>query len=119
MSKQHHSLSALSSAFEEGILKVKVVEIGGWDMDADASKNVAHGLTLSKIRAVSVVVRNDAGDTYYAFSTASPTNPHDIVIQYIDATNVVLQRANSTAFDSTGYDQTPYNRGWITIWYEP
>ncbi len=22
-------------------------------------------------------------------------------------------------FDSTAYNQTSYNRGWITIWYEP
>lgn len=101
---------------ESGCLAVKVIEIGDWNMDANASIAVAHGLTLSKIKSVSVMVRNDADDAYYqlcgfdgatlpAYQTA------------IDATNINVTRKTSDTFDSTDFDSTSYNRGWVTIIY--
>ena len=100
-------------------LQPKLVEIGDWNMVADSSVDVAHGLTLAKIRSVEGLIRNDA-DTGYSpipsgggndvfFNAATPT----------DATNVRLNRLGAGAFDSTSYNATSYNRGWLLIWHTP
>src|SRR5690606_22437613 len=48
-------------------LKKKIVEIGDWNMDANPSKDVAHGLGSSykKIRSISVMVRDDTDTNIY------------------------------------------------------
>jgi hypothetical protein len=92
----------------------KSIQIGDWDMDTDATKSVAHGQTLSKILNVSCLVVNDAGDKkYQAIGHDGGTIP--LEIQEIDATNVVLARKAGGTFDSTDFDSTSYNRGFITI----
>ncbi len=94
-----------------------VVEIGDWDMDTTASVAIAHGLTLSKIRSVSALIRNDAGTVLY------PLIGHDgaaaaAMIETIDATNINIIRAAGGDFDGADFDSTSYNRGWIKIDYE-
>lgn len=53
-------------------------------------------------------------------------------LPYFDSTSIVawfgsklespdqisIQRANGSLFDASGFDDTGYNRGWITIYYE-
>lgn len=46
-------------------LKVKVVDIGPWNMDSSDSSSVTHGLTLANIRSVNVLIRNDVGTVSY------------------------------------------------------
>lgn len=98
----------------------KIIDIGDWNMDSTASVTITHGLTLSKIRTVSVMVQGDDDlatyprlfpDTYY-----SGTN-RGFFIGYIDATSVYIERLAASIFDATGFDDTSYNRGWITITY--
>ena len=93
----------------------KIIEIGDWDMDTDATKAVAHGETLTDIRMVQALIRNDANDTLY------PLLNHDgaaasAMVDTIDATNVNLLRANGGDFDKADFDSTSYNRGWLAIW---
>lgn len=99
-------------------LNVKVLNIGDWNMDSTPSVNVAHGLTLSKIRRVNVFIRNDADTTYYELSgwigAAAAVVGCPI---YAGSTNVTIYREGGIAFDSTNFDSTSYNRGWIVIWY--
>jgi hypothetical protein len=110
-------------------MKVKVVNIGDWNMDSDAQAIVAHGITdFKKIREVSVLIRNDADDKVYPLQFLV-TGVHPIMgghMAEINATNIVLRRIGSTEavdfvgtatalFDGTDYDSTTYNRGWITI----
>lgn len=100
----------------------KVLEIGDWNMDADSSKAVAHGLTHSKIISIKVIIRDDsdsnrsdlvgtqdiAGTLHYKGSTS------------LDATNINLSRVPSTnngLFDNTNYDSTSYNRGYVSVKY--
>jgi len=97
----------------------KIIEIGDWNMDSTASISVAHGLTLSKIMAVSAIIRNDADSTRYQVPPLPVAVASFAVrISTIDATNVGLAREAGGFFDAnTDYDATSYNRGWLVIWY--
>lgn len=99
-------------------LREKVIDIGDWDMDATITVNVAHGLTVTKIRTISVLIRGDNDTDYHDFASIennalSSTNA-SITAQ---TTNVNITRSTSGPFDSTAYNLTSYNRGWITIQY--
>ncbi len=97
--------------------KRKIVNIGDWDMDANATASVAHGLTVSKIRQVSAIIIDDAATNYYQI-TPRGTFATDVWISYYDATNIYLGRgAAPGAFDSTDFNATSYNRGWVVIEY--
>jgi hypothetical protein len=96
----------------------KIVDIGDWNMYANETVAVAHGLTLSKIRSVSVLIRNDADSVYYQIPGVQTAYTQvDLIISYINGTNVYLGRAGSGLFDSTDFNATSYNRGWIVIDY--
>lgn len=125
--------AAATVVVDEGKLgmKTKVVNIGTWDMPAAPTKVVAHGLAdFTKIREVSVLIRNDAADKIYPL-TFQVTGVHPVMgghISEINATNVVLRRISTTEaadfvttgtglFMSTDFDETTgsYNRGWVII----
>lgn len=93
-------------------LNLKVLDIGDWNMDSTSTLNVAHGLTLSKIRKVSVQIREDSAasqrDLDYLDTAGWFT---------ADSTYIALARYAAGVFDNTSYDSTSYNRGWILIWY--
>ncbi len=100
------------------VLNTKVINIGNWNMDSTAVFNVAHGLVLSKIRTISVVVQND---------DATYTSPLDFIVQasglgsggyFANSTNISMSRVTGSTWDSVGYDNpSASNRGWITIQY--
>ena len=94
-------------------LNIKIVNIGDWNIDADSETTVAHGLTLSKIRSISVIIRNDANNEHRDLG-AQTGGTSSFQWIYANATNIVL-RADS--FANTNYDSTGYNRGWVTIHY--
>ena len=103
------------------VLLKKIINIGIWNMSGTSSTTVSHGLTLSKIRGVSVMVRNDADDKHYpldrqAFGNGAP----DGGVVEISSSLVQIGRLTSGFFDSTAFDNTSgsYNRGWVTIEYE-
>ena len=92
-----------------GVLQTIVVEIGDWNMDSTASVNVAHGIAdFKKIRSVTGIIRNDGDTTSYPIA-------EDCSVSSIGSTNVVLARTESGDFDSSDFDSTSYNRGWITL----
>lgn len=87
----------------------KVISIGNWDMDATPSVNVAHGLTLSKIKRVSAsIIRDDSALTTELLSAGS--------ISW-DATNIILGRTAAGLFDSTDYNTASFNRGYVIVGY--
>ena len=101
-------------------LKVKVIEIGDWDMSTAtgvSSTTVAHGLTLANIRAISVIIRGDVGlniSKDLNLINGSGTGRNGV---RADLTNITMNRETSGEFDNVNYDATSYNRGWVTIWY--
>ena len=104
-----------------GNLEVPVtieIDIGDWDMDANDTVSVAHGLSATEwksARRLQVVVRNDGDITYFLLYTQ--TGASDLA-QW-DDTNVILFIDSPGQFDKTDFDATSYNRGWITFCYTP
>lgn len=102
-------------------LKIKIIDIGDWDMDATTNIDIPHGLTLANIRSASALVRHDLDTAYYALTPGNITGPTEVdgFMGLIDSTNIKLVRRAGGIFDNTGFDSTSYNRGWITITYIP
>lgn len=90
-------------------LKRKILEIGDWNMDSLSPVYVAHGLSISNIRRVTILIRDDANTSYYNFESYGSF--------FIGVTNISLNRTFSSIFDSTSFDSTSYNRGWVIIEY--
>ena len=95
----------------------KIVEIGAWNMDTTSNVSVAHGLTLSKIRSVSVMIKNDSSTAHYPIGyrvSSSDYTPSGAV--YLTDSNVVILRATAGTFDDIAFVSSS-NRGWIVIDY--
>ena len=91
------------------------LEIGDWDMDATLSVNIAHDLSATEwktLRNMTVTIRNDLDTVVYDFDSYPSCHIS------ADSTNIVMTRLGSF-FDSTDFDSTSYNRGWITFNYTP
>ena len=100
-------------------LKLKVIEIGDWDMDFTKTVQVAHGLTIAKIRSLDVMIRNDPDTSHFPLNYPEQINYTDTQGSFrADAVNIVMSRTANGIFDDVVFDSTDYNRGWITIWYE-
>lgn len=101
------------------LLNTKVLEIGNWDMNESVGGTqqiIAHGISLaSKIRTISVVIRNDSLSAYYPFASSSQLTTGGNMVTY-DGTSVYLRNTVGNAFDNTGFDNVT-NRGWVTIQY--
>jgi hypothetical protein len=100
----------------------KIVNIGDWNMDADITSNIiVHGLDLSKIRSSSAVIINDTSSFLYNLDIAIESTG-DIIMQgwidWIDTTSILLERVDGGFFDSSIFNSTSFNRGFITITYE-
>lgn len=108
-------LTVLQGADVTAAIWRKILNIGDWNMDVTLSVSIAHGLTLSKIRCINTLIRDDA-DTMYSTleggisSTASG-------FAYADGTNIVLTRIAAGSFDNALYDATSFNRGYIIVEY--
>jgi len=100
-------------------IKTKVLDIGGWDMDTVGAVNINHGLTSTEyenIIAVSVILRNDTLAEVY---DASSTNSYSSDVEYNLSTAVVrINRKGGGFFDSTNFDDSTINRGFIKIDYK-
>lgn len=99
-------------------LREKLVTSTGWNMDTVPQISVAHGLTLSKIRSVDVMIMNNAGTALsplnignYASSSSFP----DVDGRYtLDATNITLDKRIGGIFDSAAYNSAT---AYLTIKY--
>ena len=97
-------------------LLTKVVDIGDWDMIATVSVAFAHGINLSKIRGISVIIRDDFDTTYYVLPREDSGGGFAGKIDYLTA-NVSLTRKAGGDFANTDFNATGYNRGWAFITY--
>lgn len=96
-------------------LYTKRLEIGDWNMDANTFVLVAHGLDdYTKIRMISVVIRNDAASGIYQLvGDEANGNSHGAA-----SSTLVLCRTTGGFYDSVDFNATGFNRGWVTILYE-
>lgn len=100
----------------------KEIEIGDWDMNATNSVSIAHSLSSTEwktARNIECVVRNDADTIYYKLDGTQSNGSTDGSVADFNSTDFYLLRTTSGWFDSTNFDSTSYNRGWITFWYKP
>ena len=122
-------IATLSGGLNTGdaTLKVKVIEIGDWNMDATTSVSIAHGLTLANIRNVKAEVQNDSQSLHWELSslpsgiatgTGAEIEAEAWIVQ-ANTADVIMRRLTGGIFDGVNYDSTSFNRGWITIWYVP
>lgn len=98
-------------------LKTKIIEIGDWNMDADATKFVAHGITNDvDIRSISVKIRHDTvTNVLYPLSIMDSSDTTQGGVDSVAAGNIILRRKASGFFDAATFNATSFNRGWITI----
>ena len=105
-------------AYVDERTKYKVVDIGDWNMDSTSTVSVAHGLSVADIRSVSGMIRADGSPTTRTpIQMGNTGTNYDVEVSQLNSTNVVLKRLTGGAFDSTTYNATSYNRGWIYIEY--
>ncbi len=101
-----------------GATRQKTIDIGDWNMDSTATKQVAHGLTLGKIRGVNVLIRNDDDDVYInLLSSVGDMLGAGLGMVGAGAANISMTRVGSGSFDSPDYSSTSFNRGFIVIDY--
>lgn len=106
-----------------GKMLTKIVNIGDWNMNDSAagsfSISVAHGVTdFEDIRRVTAFIRNDADSIHYDLNGVSGTGADtNGGIGSIDGTNVLLIAKIGSLFDTTTFDATSYNRGFMIIDY--
>lgn len=101
-------------------LKIKVVDIGDWNMDLTGGVNIAHGLAVNTIRSVVAMIRSDAGSNHYPLDMVDSSTNADAQGGYggISGSNITLLRLTDGFFDgNTNFDATSFNRGWVTIHY--
>lgn len=98
-----------------GTLNRKIIEIGDWNMDSLASVQVTHGLTVSKIRSISAIIRHDTDNVVDPAGGLQSTGFVDFGIGLVGFSTITLERRTGGFFDSTDYDSTSFNRGWIVV----
>jgi len=99
----------------------KIVNIGDWNMDADITKTLALGISSGAvIRGCNVFIVHDNGVNWYPIQyNNNPDNTPCGSFRFDNFGNIVINRSAGNFFDSTSFDSTSYNRGWVTIEYEP
>ena len=115
--------SGYITKFDDYGLRRKTVEMGDWNMNNTEFLKVDHGLTYSDTwkgtRHTEFMVRDDADAVYHGGSDPSNNMTRvDIAVSGITSKKVVIIRRNDASFDSSNFESTNYNRGWVTLWYE-
>jgi len=97
----------------------KLLDIGVWDMDTDAAKDVVHGLSAMTILSVTGVIYNDILTTPFIIGAGDgiTTFSDDMNFYTINSTQIQIKRAAGSYFDSVAFDDGVINRGKIFIAY--
>ena len=102
-------------------IKIKMI-IGDWDMSATILLLISHGITDPDcIRDICTIVRIDAGAPEYesfVLPMKGATTTIDAGVSAIRGDDIRLQSRTGGGFDNAYFDDTSYNRGWITFSYE-
>lgn len=106
-----------TAATKHGVLNVKVVQIGDWNMTVSIFKNTYPGVAYTKIRAMSaMIIRDDSAMVYPVPYTQGGV--FEMWFNYMDTNDAVrIYRLTGGYFDNANFDATSFNRGFVTIWY--
>ena len=93
-------------------------------MDVDATKTVAHFLTVIEIVSIEGHIWNDTMSAGYSvvnvvvpFNLDTSLQISDLMIEFWNNAAMVLRRNEAGLFDSTSFSMTMFNRGRIKITY--
>ena len=99
----------------------KEINIGNWDMTS-LSFITNHSLSATEwktVRSISVLIRNDADTNYYDFCSFGISGSVGGGTVDVNSTTFGLSIISGSFFNSTTFDSTGYNRGFINFWYTP
>ena len=97
-------------------MRCKKINIGVWDMDGSSSISRTHGLTITKIVNISVVLFEDSETELVPLDTSNnTTSPQGWWV--VATTTIWLERLAGGRFNDFAYSSTGINRGFIFIWY--
>lgn len=101
----------------------KEIPIGDWNMDTISFIAIPHGITgfIDKVKIIYVTIYFDGGGFSYPLDKIDAVDPlkRGGGILGWDNTTITLIRVTGGEFDSANFDQTSFNRGFITIVYKP
>ena len=115
--KINTKLTELETEINSLLSTVNYIEIGVWDMDANANKTVSYtaptGYTLIGYKAF---ILNDAGGVLSngLQSQGFNTIPMECSYSYL-ANTFTLNRNGSDVYDSTDFNDAVMNRGYIVL----
>jgi hypothetical protein len=100
-----------------------ILNIGNWNMDSTASVSILHTLSATEwktIKSITGMIRNDLDNAYYnILQDGGGGLSSDCYINFFNSTSITLDRTAGGIFDSTNFDSSPFNRGFLTIQYKP
>jgi hypothetical protein len=97
-----------------GVTKV-VIEIGAWNMNGDATKDVAYTIPAGKVMLSSeVTIYRDTSGGVYKLDFVDPSAAFSGGFYY-DGTDFKLYVISTMTFDSANFDSTLINRGNIIV----
>ena len=99
------------------LCRLKVIDIGAWNMLSTASVSLAHGLTVLNILSVTATIIADAQNDLRDLCCPDSNTSVDGAIR-IGATNLDIFRVTGGFFDAGTYDDTGINRGYLVVWYK-
>lgn len=100
-------------------LKTIVLEIGDWDMDTNATTNpIVTQVSAASIRSIDAIIRDDGGSVISNLMIVDASCILQGGITSSLTGSFSLRRLTGGTFDSSSYNSTGYNRGWVTIVYE-
>jgi len=102
-------------------IKLKILNLGDWNMQSNSTLAVNHGLSFKKIVIPPLIlIYNDAADHIYPLDSfnAGAELVDGGVINF-DATQINVYRRASGVFNSANFSATGYNRGTAFIIYIP
>lgn len=101
-------------------VKLKIIDIGVWDMDANQTVIIAHGLTAANILSVVGYVLDDAGTGWYPLNFFDQFGGGAMSLgpAQWDATNIYLIRLAAGYMDGAAFNDGVMNRGQLYVWYK-
>ena len=117
MVKINNKLAELETEIDSLLSTVNYVNIGTWDMDGTASKTVSYtvptGYTLIGYKAF---ILNDAGTVLSNGLQSQGFNTIPMECSYSYSANTfTLNRNGSDLYDSTDFNDSTMNRGYIVL----
>jgi len=106
-----------------GKLRRFIYPIGSWNMDADDLKVVSTDVVFNKVRGASFVILSDDGNNAYFNGMTQGGFTADAEAAFAGSNTsgeltITMTRTPSGFFDSTNFNDTAVNRGYVIVEFE-